>query len=130
MSDFYTVIMRLLLAHSWFKIMDFSQFFYNHFTSWYLKTAVKPKWSNFSKKETIFLNYFCWINFGVFLRSLARYQILQELINLRLKCSLVQIWSKSPQEFKLPDFMVCFLLHFLSQVFSNQSNVSSNYSNK
>ena len=45
---------------------------------------------------------FCRKEIWSFLKVLD-YQILEELINLRVKCSF-QIWSKSPQESKLTPF--------------------------
>ena len=49
MSDFYTFIMGML-AHSWFEIMESSQFLIiSNFWCW--KMTAKPKWSNFSINE-------------------------------------------------------------------------------
>ena len=101
MSDIYTLIMGLL-AHSWFEIMEFSQILVIP-AFWHWKIAAKRKWSNFSKKRQYFLFIcvesnltFCRKEIWSFLKVLD-YQILEELINLRFKCSflsLVQVTSR------------------------------------
>ena len=98
LSDIYTLIMGLL-AHSWFEIMEFSQILIIP-AFWHWKIAVQWKWSNFSKKRQYFLFIcvesnltFCRKEIWSFLKVLD-YQILDELINLRLECSfesLVQV---------------------------------------
>ena len=91
MSDIYTLIMRLL-AHSWFEIMEFDQILIIP-AFWHWKMAAWRKWPNFSKKRQYFWIIcvesnltFCRKEIWSFLKFLE-YQISEELINVRFKCS-------------------------------------------
>ena len=115
MSDIYTLIMGLL-AHSWFEIMEFSQILVIP-AFWHWKIAAQRKWSNFSKKRQYFWFIcvewnltFCREEIWSFFKVL-HYHILEELINVRLKCSYLSLaqvtpfyatWQSSEQEFSIP----------------------------
>ena len=101
MRDIYTLIMGLLV-HSWFEIMEFSQILIIP-AFWHWKIAVQWKWSNFSKKRQYFLFIcvesnltFCKKEIWSFVKVLD-YQILKELINLRLKCSFLSLVQVTPK---------------------------------
>ena len=102
MSDFYTLIIGLL-AHSWFEIMKFSQ-------SLLFLLSGTGKWLgsesgqiSVSKKRQYFLIIcvesnlmFCRKEIWSFVK-VPDYQILEELINLRLKCSFLTLVEVTPR---------------------------------
>ena len=120
-----------LLMHSWFEIMEFSQIFIIS-AFWHWKLVVKQKWSKFSKKRQYFwiicvksnlIFCMCRKEIWSFLKVLDYQQILEELINLRLKCSFLNLAGPShPQESTShPIFMhsrpVCLLNMKLKTIF-------------
>ena len=92
MNNFETLITGIL-APSWFQIVEFSEFFIIP-TLWCWKMTAKQKWSNFSKKFQYFWNI--WIESSLIfcikniwsVRKRLDYQILEYLINLKLKCNV------------------------------------------
>ena len=96
-----------LLAHSWFEIMEFHQILIIP-AFWHWKMAALRKWSNFSKKRQYFWMIcvesnltFCRKEIWSFLKVLD-YQILEELINLRLKCSFLSLVQVTPRALVTP----------------------------
>ena len=118
MRDFYTLIMGLLV-HSWFKIVEFSQFLIiSHF--WHWKMPAKWKSSNFSKKRQYFWIICVELNLIFYRKEIwsilkaLDYQILKESINLRLKCSFLSLVQVTPRvqvtRFTVPKIMMIWYI--------------------
>ena len=106
MSYFYTLV-RGLLAHSWFEIMEFHQILIIP-AFWHWKMAALRKWPNLSKKKQYFLIIcvesnltFCRKKMWSFLNCLD-YQISEELINLSFKCSFLSFVQVTPRVLVTP----------------------------